>query len=163
MLVLGIETSCDETAVAIVEDGKRIIAHLVNSQAKFHQKYSGVFPEYASRRHLESLLPLVEQLLIQAQLTPNDIDLIAVSYGPGLIGALVLGLNAAKSLSLAWNIPFIGVNHVDAHLYASIMSASKPVAFPALGVVLSGGHTTLLHIDEEGNIELIGNISVHGF
>jgi N6-L-threonylcarbamoyladenine synthase len=147
MLVLGIETTCDETGVAIVRDGKEILINLVNSQIDLHEKYLGVFPEYASRRHLEALIPLIDEALQQTGLSKHDIDLIAVAYGPGLIGALVIGLNAAKALSLAWNKPLIGINHVEAHLYAAVMCADIPPPLPALGVAISGGHTVLFHLD----------------
>lgn len=156
MRVLGIETTCDETACAIVEDGSRILANVISSQIDLHAEYGGVVPELSCRRHVDVLIPVIQQALNEAHLTLNDIDLIAVAYGPGLIGALLIGVTAAKALSLALNKPLIGVNHIEAHLYAAIMSQEKPITFPALGVVLSGGHTALVKMDSIGSYTLIG-------
>lgn len=155
MLVLGIETTCDETACSIVEDGQKILSNVVASQHDLHSRYGGVYPELACRRHFDVLIPLVEQALKEASVTPEEIDLIAVAYGPGLIGALLLGVHTAKSLSLAWKKPFVGVNHVEAHLYAAVMGCNKH-QFPALGVVISGGHTFLVRMHDIGRYELIG-------
>lgn len=145
MLVLGIESTCDETGVAIVENGKTILSNIVASSADVHRQYGGVFPELACRRHIDALLPVLDEALRTANVQAGDIDLIAVAQGPGLIGALLIGMNAAKGLAIAWDKPFIGVNHVEAHLYAALMGEQEPL-FPALGVVLSGGHTLLLQI-----------------
>lgn len=154
MIVLGIESTCDETSASIVRDGNEILSLVIASSAEIHQQYGGVFPELACRRHIESIIPVIEEALLQAHLTPKDIDLIAVARGPGLVGALLIGMQAAKGLSIAWNKPFIGVNHVEAHLYAAMMGA--PRLFPALGFVLSGGHTLLLKIESVGQYEQIG-------
>lgn len=156
MHVLGIETTCDETACAIVQDGRLILSNVVSSQIDLHQQYGGVVPELACRRHIDLILPVIDQALREANLTLQDIDLIAVAHGPGLIGALLIGLNTAKALALALQKPFIGVNHVEAHLYAALMSQSEPVSFPCLGVILSGGHTALLLMKEIGTYQLIG-------
>jgi N6-L-threonylcarbamoyladenine synthase len=155
MIVLGLETTCDETACAIVRDGKEILSNVIYSQADLHSKYGGVFPELACRRHIDVLIPVIQEALTEAQITQKEIDLIAVAKGPGLIGALLIGLNAAKTLSIAWNKPFIGVNHVEAHLYAAMMGKQN-YRFPALGVVISGGHTFLVKILELGVYEMIG-------
>jgi N6-L-threonylcarbamoyladenine synthase len=155
MKVLGIETTCDETACAIVEDGKTILFYTVASQMDLHTQYGGVYPELACRRHFNVIIPLIDETLKGAQCTPNDIDLIAVAHGPGLIGAVLLGLTTAKGLALSWKCPFVGVNHVEAHLYAAIMGCANPV-FPALGVVVSGGHTLLIKINGLGEYEPIG-------
>ena len=155
MITLGIETSCDETACAVVRGGKEILSNVVSSQAAMHRKYRGVFPELASRHHIDLLLPTLETALAEAKVTREQIELIAVTKGPGLIGALLIGLNAAKGLSLALNRPFIGVNHVEAHLYAAMMAHDQFI-FPSLGVVISGGHTFLVRILEVGSYELIG-------
>jgi N6-L-threonylcarbamoyladenine synthase len=155
MLVLGIETTCDETACAIVRCGKEILSNVIASQIDLHKHYGGVFPELACRRHLDAFLPVLQQSFDLAGCTPDEIDLIAAAKGPGLIGPLLLGLDAAKALSFAWNRPFIGVNHVEAHLYASMMPQKEPL-FPALGVVISGGHTFLVKIEAIGTYELIG-------
>lgn len=155
MLVLGIETTCDETACAVVRDGKEILSNVIASQTDLHVKYGGVFPELACRRHIDALVPVMEQALKEADVAKQMIDLVAVAKGPGLIGALLLGLHGAKSLALAWKKPFVGVNHVEAHLYAAMMGADAPI-FPALGVVISGGHTFLVRITNIGEYEMIG-------
>lgn len=156
MLVLGIESTCDETACAIVRDGKVILSNIVASQIDLHKEYGGVVPELACRRHIDLIMPVIDQALRQADVPLEDIDLIAVAHGPGLIGALLIGLGTAKALSLALGKPFIGINHVEAHLYAALMSQQTPVQHPSLGVVLSGGHTALVLMREIGVYELIG-------
>ncbi|MDE3046052.1 MAG: tRNA (adenosine(37)-N6)-threonylcarbamoyltransferase complex transferase subunit TsaD [Verrucomicrobiota bacterium] len=148
MIVLGIETTCDETGAAIVEDGRIIHSNIVASSADLHARYGGVFPELAARRHIEAIRPVVEEAMAKAGVTAQDIDLIAVAHGPGLVGALLVGVQFAKGLSIAWNKPFLGINHVEAHLWAAAMEATPPL--PALGLVLSGGHTLLLQIDQFG-------------
>lgn len=155
MLVLGIESTCDETACSIVQDGKHILSSIIASQHDIHSQYGGVFPELACRRHVEVILPVIQEALDKANVSFKEIDLISVAKGPGLIGALVIGMNAAKSLSLAWNKPFIGVNHVEAHLYAAMMD--NPMQFPAIGLVISGGHTFLVKIEDVGSYQLIGS------
>jgi len=155
MLVLGIESTCDETACALVKSGREIMSNVVASQMDLHKEYGGVVPELACRRHIDLMMPVLHQALEEAGVGLDDIDLISVAHGPGLIGALLIGLNTAKALSLALNKPLIGVNHVEAHLYAAIMSQSSGVSFPCLGVVLSGGHTNLVLIRELGVYEPI--------
>lgn len=155
MLILGIESTCDETACAIVRNGKEILSNVIHSQSEIHSAFGGVFPELACRRHVDILIPVIETALAQAGITADQIDLIAVAKGPGLIGALLIGLNAAKALSLAWNIPFIGVNHVEAHLYAAMMPQPFSL-FPALGVVISGGHTFMVKMLRIGSYETLG-------
>lgn len=156
MLVLGIESTCDETACAIVRDGREILANVVSSQIDLHREFGGVVPELACRRHIDVIIPILDEALKQAQVSLEQVDLIAVAHGPGLIGALLIGLNMAKALALAYQKPFLGINHVEAHLYAALMSHPDPVQFPCLGVVLSGGHTALVLIKEIGIYELIG-------
>lgn len=156
MLVLGIESTCDETACAIVKDGQNILSNVVTSQIDLHAEYGGVVPELSCRRHVDVIIPVIHQALQEAKITLQDIDLIAVAHGPGLIGALLIGLTAAKTLSLALNTPFVGVNHIEAHLYAAMMSQSLPVHFPCMGVILSGGHTALVRMDDVGSYTLIG-------
>jgi N6-L-threonylcarbamoyladenine synthase len=156
MLVLGIESTCDETACALVRSGHTILSNIVASQIDLHQEYGGVVPELACRRHIDLMMPVLNQALSHAHVHLNDVDLIAVAHGPGLIGALLIGLNTAKALSLALQKPFIGVNHVEAHLYAAIMSQNQPISFPCLGVVVSGGHTVIVLIQELGVYQLIG-------
>ncbi len=154
MLILGIESTCDETGAAVVENGERILSNIVASSADLHRQYGGVFPELACRRHIDALEPVLQEALAKAQVAPSQIDGIAVAQGPGLVGALLIGMNAAKGLSIAWNCPLIGVNHVEAHLYAALMGKDKP-QFPALGIVLSGGHTLLVKMVDIGVYEPI--------
>ncbi len=154
MLVLGIESTCDETACAVVRDGKEVLSNVIASQADLHAVYGGVVPELACRRHIEVLRPTIEEACKQAGVTLEEIDLIAAARGPGLIGAIMIGLSAAKSLALGLNKPFVGVNHIEAHLYAPFMDHDIPL--PALGVVASGGHTSLMLIESLGNYQLIG-------
>jgi N6-L-threonylcarbamoyladenine synthase len=156
MLVLGIESTCDETACAVVKDGKEILSNVVASQIDLHNEYGGVVPELACRRHIDLMIPVLNRSLQEANVSLKEIDLIAVAHGPGLIGALLIGLNTAKALAFSQNKPFIGVNHVEAHLYAALMSHSTSPSFPCLGVVLSGGHTAIVLIKEIGQYELIG-------
>lgn len=157
MLVLGIESSCDETACAIVRDGKEILSNVVMTQGELHEVYGGVVPELACRRHIEVIIPVIDKALTQANIRLDQIDLIAVAHGPGLIGALLIGVNTAKALSIATGKPFIGVNHIEAHLYAALMSQPNEVHFPCLGVVLSGGHTSLIRVDAIGRYSPISH------
>lgn len=154
LIILGLESSCDETAASIVRDGKEILSNVVSSQIDLHQKFGGVVPEIASREHLERFLPVLEKALKDAEVKLEDIDGIAVSFGPGLIGALMVGLQFAKALALSLKKPFMGINHLQAHLYASSMD--KEIPFPALGVVISGGHTALLKMNSIEDFEPIG-------
>lgn len=158
MIILGIESTCDETACAIVQDGKYILANVISSQIDLHKEYGGVVPELACRRHIDLIMPVIHQALNEANLRLDDIDAFAVAHGPGLIGALLIGLNTAKALAFAMNKPLIGVNHVEAHLYASLLSneEKQPLQFPCLGIVASGGHTALILIKDWGSYELIG-------
>lgn len=156
MIVLGIETTCDETAVSVVREGKEILSNVIASQAEIHSKFGGVFPEVASRSHVEALSWVLKEALLEAQITKDQIDLISVAKGPGLIGPLLIGLNAAKAIALGLEKPFVGVNHVEAHLYAAMMHQQAPI-FPSLGVVLSGGHTFLVRIHALGIYEKIGS------
>ena len=156
MLVLGIESTCDETACSVVRNGKEILSNVVASQVKLHEPFGGVFPEVAARRHADIIVDMVHKALEEARVSLKDINLIAVARGPGLIGAILMGFNAAKALALATNLPFIGVNHVEAHLYASLMSQENTPAFPCLGVVLSGAHTHLVQMNAIGDYELLG-------
>ncbi len=156
MLVLGIETTCDETAASIVEDGNKILSNIIFSQVHLHKKYGGVFPELASRSHIDKILPVIEESLKTAKVSLDEIDVIAVANRPGLVGSLLIGLNTAKALSFALDKPFIGINHIEAHLYASMMGDDKDPIFPALGVVISGGHTMLLKISDIGKYEMLG-------
>jgi len=155
MLVLGIETTCDETACAIVQDGREILSNVIASQNDLLALYGGVFPELACRRHIDVIPTVIEEAITQAGTSLKQIDLIAVAQGPGLIGALLVGLNMAKGLSLSLNKPFVGVNHVEAHLYAAMMDQEAPL-FPSLGIVVSGGHTFFTIIRDIGSYEMFG-------
>jgi len=154
MIVLGIESTCDETGCALVVDGKTILSNVTVSQEDIHQAFGGVVPELACRRHLEVCQRTFERALTEGGCDAREIDLIAVANGPGLIGALLIGLNFAKGLSWGLNKPLVGVNHVEAHLYATLMHAEPKL--PALGVVISGGHTALLVLERVGLYRLIG-------
>jgi len=147
--LLGIETSCDETAAAIVEDGKNILSNVVASQIDIHAQYGGVFPEVASRQHVIAIYPILEQALQQAHITLDDVDGIAVTQGPGLSGSLVVGLNTAKGIALANRLPLIGVNHLEAHIYSAWLDSDdkaidREPEFPLIALIVSGGHTELI-------------------
>lgn len=156
MIILGIESTCDETACAIVRNGKEILSNVVSSQAELHNKLGGVMPELACRQHVEVLIPVIQQALQEAGITLQEVDGIAVAHCPGLVGALLIGVTAAKALALALDKPLIGINHTEAHLYAALMSQTEALQFPCIGAVLSGGHTALLEIKEIGDYQLIG-------
>jgi N6-L-threonylcarbamoyladenine synthase len=156
MYVLGIESSCDETACAVVKNGYEILSNVIASQIHIHEPFGGVVPELACRYHVESIIPVIDQALQEAKIPLAQIDLIAVAHGPGLVGALLIGLNAAKALSLSIQKPFICVNHLEAHLYAALMSQTQKISFPCIGSVLSGGHTALVLMKTPSSFELIG-------
>jgi N6-L-threonylcarbamoyladenine synthase len=153
--VLGIETSCDETAAAVVEDGRRALSDVVATQIELHRKWGGVVPELASRNHVMQVLPVVDEALAKAGVGPDALDGIAVTSGPGLVGALLVGVQVAKALSLSWEKPLVGVNHLEGHLLASFLS-ERPPAFPFLGLVVSGGHTSLYAAEDFGRYRLLG-------
>ena len=155
MRVLAIETSCDDTGAAVILDGRKILSNVVSSQVPIHQKYGGVVPELASRRHVESIVPIVKEALEMAELTLSEIDGIAVTQGPGLVGSLLVGLSFAKSLSFATGLPLVGVNHIEAHLSAIFLEEKSP-RFPFIGLVVSGGHTSLFRVDGFGKYRRLG-------
>jgi len=155
MRVLAIETSCDDTSAAVILDGRKILSNVVSSQVHIHQPYGGVVPELASRRHIESIVPIVTEALEKAKLTLREIDGIAVTQGPGLVGSLLIGLSFAKSLAFAAGIPLIGVNHIEAHLSAIFLEEKAP-RFPFIGLVVSGGHTSLFRVDGFGKYKKLG-------
>ncbi len=154
-LILGIETSCDDTAVALVAGGKTVLSNLVASQVDFHNRFGGVVPEIASRQHLEALAPLIEEALLKAGKRKEDLEAIAVTYGPGLVGALLVGVAAAKSLAYGLEIPLIPVNHIIAHIYAGFL-AHKNLSFPLMALVVSGGHSSLIYMEKEGRVKVVG-------
>ncbi len=155
MNILGIETSCDETAAAVVVDGRRVLSSVVASQMLEHARYGGVVPEVASRRHVEQMNRVLQAALDKAGLTLADIDAIAVTNRPGLMGALLIGVSAAKAIAMARRLPLIGVHHIEAHLYANFLNQSK-AEFPAVALVVSGGHTDLFHLRAHGDYSLLG-------
>jgi N6-L-threonylcarbamoyladenine synthase len=153
MLVLGIETSCDETAAAVVEDGHRILSNLIYSQVKTHAAFGGVVPEIASREHLAKIRPIVDQAIEDSGKSLNDMDGIAVTAGPGLIGCLLVGLTYAKALAFSKNKPLVAVNHIEGHIY-SVCFEYPAIEFPALALVVSGGHTNLFWVESKtGNFK----------
>jgi N6-L-threonylcarbamoyladenine synthase len=153
--ILGIETSCDETAVAIVDDGRQVRCNLVATQFDLHAKYGGVVPELASRAHIENLDGLVAEALQQARCTPGDLDAVAVTFAPGLIGSLLIGVTAAKTLAWCWGKPLVPVNHIHAHATSAAISLESP-PWPAVALVASGGHTSLMHVRDYDDIEPLG-------
>jgi N6-L-threonylcarbamoyladenine synthase len=159
--ILGIETSCDETAAAIVENGREILSNVVFSQIELHAPYGGVFPEVASRQHILTIYPIIEQALQQAHLTLTDLDAIAVTRGPGLPGSLVIGVNTAKGMALASKLPLIGINHLEAHIYAAFLSTQDGSKggmpeFPLLALIVSGGHTELVLMKDHLQYQPLG-------
>ena len=155
MIVLGIESSCDETAAAVVRDGRQILSSVVSSQVDFHHKYGGVVPEIASRKHIEAVVPVVEEALEKAELTLDGIEGIAVTCGPGLVGSLLIGVSFAKALAYVTGLPLIGVNHLEGHL-TSIFLEKPDMTFPFVGLVVSGGHTNLYHVKGWGDYTFVG-------
>src|SRR5712691_4328546 len=154
MLVLGIETSCDETAAAIVRDGREILSSIIASQVEIHKRFGGVVPELASREHLDKIVPIVEEAFTRAQLSKPQIDGIAVTAGPGLVGSLLVGVSYAKAMAFALNKPLVGVNHIEGHIY-SVAFENPPVLHPALALVVSGGHTNLFVVPEPGKYKVV--------
>lgn len=155
MIVLGIETSCDETAAALVEDGRAIRSSVIASQAALHRRFGGVVPELASRKHVERLLPVLDEALEQAGLSLGDVEGIAVTSGPGLVGALTVGVAAAKSLALCLDLPLIGVNHLEGHIYAGFLTDPR-ISFPVLALIVSGAHTDLVAMRDHGAYQVLG-------
>jgi N6-L-threonylcarbamoyladenine synthase len=155
MLILGIDTSCDDTCAAVLRDDFEIVSSVVSSQDEVHSRFGGVVPELASRKHVENIIPIIDHALTSARVTLSDIDLIAVTRGPGLVGSLVVGVSAAKALSLARAIPLVGVNHLEGHIASSLLGSDRPV-YPFVALVVSGGHTNLYIARHEGDYCLVG-------
>ena len=155
MKLLALETSCDETALAVLEDGKRVLANLVASQEELHRRYGGIVPELASRKHMELILPLAEETLRQAGLGLEEIEAVAVTNGPGLVGSLVIGVSFAKAVAFARGLPLLAVDHLNAHFLAAFLEERKP-AFPFLALVVSGGHTALFYVKDYLDYYLLG-------
>jgi N6-L-threonylcarbamoyladenine synthase len=154
-VVLAIETSCDETAASIVMGGNDVLSSIVSSQIDIHARFGGVVPEVASRAHLESIVPVIDAAIAEAGIVPSRIDAVAATAGPGLIGALLVGVSAAKSLALVWDKPFIGVNHLEAHLYAGLLD-DPTLEFPLVVLLVSGGHTMIIHMKGHGDYTVLG-------
>ena len=154
-VILGIETSCDETAAAIVVDGRQVLANVVSSQVDLHARYGGVVPEIAGRAHESLLTPVIAEAMVEAGVTDEDIDVVAATHGPGLIGSLLIGVSAAKALALGWGLPFIGINHHEAHLYAALIEEPE-MEFPLVVMLVSGGHTMLIEFQDHGRYKLLG-------
>ncbi|RME66514.1 MAG: tRNA (adenosine(37)-N6)-threonylcarbamoyltransferase complex transferase subunit TsaD [Nitrospirae bacterium] len=155
MLVLGIDTSCDDTGVSVIEDGTKVLSNVVSSQVSIHSKYGGVVPELASRRHIEMIIPVTKKALNDANLRIEEIDLIAVTYGPGLVGSLLVGLCFSKALAYVKGKPLVGVNHLEGHIYASFLGGTTP-EYPFLCLIVSGGHTTLVKVNGPGEYQTLG-------
>ena len=155
MLTLGIESSCDETAVAVIEDGRKILSNIVDTQIPIHEKYGGVVPEIASRNHIEAISRVTKKALEEAKITIDDIDAIAPTYGPGLVGALLVGLSYAKALSYATGKPLVGVNHVQGHIAANYIT-HRDLKPPFLCVMMSGGNTQIIHVKGYTEFEVLG-------
>ena len=155
MIILGFETSCDETAVAVVKDASVIMSTVVSSQTEVHHRYGGVVPELASRKHIEAIVPVLDEAISRAGVPLTDIDAIAVTRGPGLVGALLVGFSFAKACAFAWGLPWVGVNHLEGHL-TSVFLEKDPPRFPFIALLASGGHTGIYHVTDHITAELMG-------
>lgn len=154
-IIMAVETSCDETAVAILADGKELLVNLVSSQIKVHQQYGGVVPEIASRKHLEQVNALISLALKEAKLSFSQLSALAVTYGPGLVGALLVGVSTVKALAYSLRLPLVGVNHIEGHIYANWLMHDR-IEFPLVGLIVSGGHTALIEMKDHGEYILLG-------
>ncbi len=155
-LILGIETSCDETAASVVADGRVIRSNVIASQADIHRRYGGVFPEVASRQHVLSILPVIEEALSKANVGWDDLAAVAVTYGPGLAGSLLVGVNTAKGLAWGRGLPLVGINHIEAHIYGNWLVEARPPEFPLVCLVVSGGHSELILMTGHGQFRRLG-------
>ncbi len=153
--VLGIETSCDETAAAVVVGGTQVMSSVVSSQVDIHARYGGVVPEVASRAHVDLLTPVVAEALVESGVADDEVGAVAATYGPGLVGALLVGVATAKALALVWDVPFVAVNHLEAHLHAALLD-DPDVELPVVVLLVSGGHTLLVSMDAPGSYEVLG-------
>ena len=154
-LTLAIESSCDETSAAVLVGGRTVLSNIISTQIPVHQKFGGVVPEIASRKHIVNIMPVIDEALRQAKVELTDIDQIGVTYGPGLVGALLVGVSAAKALAFSLDVPLIGVNHLEGHIFANFL-AHKELKPPFVALVVSGGHTSLVHMKEYNSFSLIG-------
>lgn len=156
MLILAIETSCDETSAAVVKDGNEVLSNVISSQIEFHKKYGGIVPEVAARKHIEVISLVIKEALDQAKCNIKEIEAVAVTYGPGLVGSLMVGLCAAKAIAWSLNVPLIGVNHLEGHLYANFLPPTPYPLFPFICLLVSGGHTMLIKVNDHGQYETLG-------
>lgn len=163
MLILAIETSCDETSAAVVRDGREILSNVISSQVDFHRKYGGIVPELAARKHVEVISPVIKEAMDSAGVNFKDLGAVAVTHGPGLIGSLIVGISSAKAIAYALDIPLIGVNHLEAHLYANFLSSTIESStfrisniFPFISLLVSGGHTMLILVESHGKYKVLG-------
>jgi len=161
LTILAVETSCDETAASIVKSNPQngkilVLSNIISSQIEIHKKYGGVVPEVAAREHVLNILPVINEALIKAKITPQKIDLLAITKGPGLITSLITGLETVRALSLAWQKPVLEINHIEGHIYSNFINPSSPIRFPAIILTVSGGHTNLVLMDKSNKIKIIG-------
>jgi len=156
MLILGIDTSCDDTAAAIVADGVQILSNIISSQTDFHRKYGGIVPEIASRKHIELIIHVIDEALSKADVTFNDLGAVAVTNRPGLVGSLLVGVAAAKSIAYCYNLPLLGIHHIEGHIYANFLEHDD-IPFPHVCLTVSGGHTLLVYVKEGWQYELLGS------
>ncbi len=154
MLILAIETSCDETSAAVVRDGQEVLSNVISSQIEFHKKYGGIVPEVAARKHIEVISPVIKEALEQAKCGYKDLDAVAVTYGPGLVGSLIVGLCAAKAIAWSLGKPLVGVNHLEGHIYANFLNGG--LNFPFICLLVSGGHTMIIKVNGHGQYETLG-------
>lgn len=155
IVVLAIETSCDETSVAVVKNGREVLSNIIASQIDIHQKFGGVVPEVASRKHIENINPIIQKALDEGGVTLENIDVIGVTYGPGLVGALLVGISSAKAIAFSKNIPLVGVNHIEGHVFANFIE-HKDLEPPFISLIVSGGHTHIVYVEDYGKYEIMG-------
>ena len=155
VLILAIESSCDETAAAVVKNGRTVLSNVINTQIAIHTEYGGVVPEIASRKHIENINPVIREALKEADVTLDDITAIGVTYGPGLVGALLVGVAEAKAIAFATDKPLVGVHHIEGHIYANFL-ANPDITLPCICLVVSGGHTNIVKIASHGHYEILG-------
>ena len=155
IITLAIESSCDETSAAVLRGGRQILSNIISTQIPIHQKFGGVVPEIASRKHIVNIMPVIDEALRKAEIELKDINQVAVTYGPGLVGALLVGVSAAKSLAFSLDVPLIGVNHLEGHIFANFLS-NPDLKPPFMALVVSGGHTSLVHVKDYNNFSLMG-------
>ncbi len=155
IVVLAIETSCDETSVAVVKNGREVLSNIIASQVEIHQKFGGVVPEVASRKHIENINPIIQKALDEAGISLESIDVIGVTYGPGLVGALLVGISSAKAIAFSRKIPLVGVNHIEGHIFANFIE-HKNLEPPFISLIVSGGHTHLVYVKDYGKYQIMG-------